>query len=225
MDCCKVLVTKGVVLILILLIIASLSSCSSLNALNDIDANPENAVRGDPDNPIKAKQFLENVLSFPEGREVKAYNRRAYSPDNKKNLFLSHSFFVYSKNGEIEHTLVFTATPKGSLRDGNWMLDAQSDVDSYKLFLESDNPWELEEYKGPHDGSTLNLIATTEKILKRLDKEYVFFGPASVRDLPWYHLLWLSATPPPVFTLASILLMSIHADNCTSAVEETIVWN
>jgi len=201
------------------------TGCSSMKALKDVNENPINIVRGNPENPELVKEYLENVLASPEGREVKAFNRKPYSPDNKKTLFMHHSFYVFFKDGKFEHTLVFTATPKGSEQKGNWMLDAESDVNSYKMSLTGANPWELEEYKNPKGKSNLNLQETAKSILKRLEKEYTFFGPASVRDLPWYHFLWLTVTPPPVLTLGSILLFSIHHDNCNSAVLETMVWN
>jgi hypothetical protein len=60
-------------------------------------------------------------------------------------------------------------------------------VDSYNLFISSDNPWEVEEYKGPHGETTLNLSQTIQKVLDRVDKGYTFFGAAIVRDLAWYH--------------------------------------
>ncbi|MFA7107843.1 MAG: hypothetical protein WC162_01730 [Sphaerochaetaceae bacterium] len=196
-----------------------------MKALKDVNENPINIVRGNPENPAMVKEYLENVLAFPEGREVKAFNRKPYSPENKKTLFMHHSFYVFLKDGKIEHSLVFTATPKGSEQKGNWMLDAESDIDSYKMFINSNNPWQVEEYQTSKYGSRLNLEGTTKNILKRLEKEYSFFGPASVRDLPWYHFLWLTVTPPPILTLGSILIVSIHKDNCNSAVLETMVWD
>lgn len=221
----KILSSKFTLNLLIIIVFVFLISCTSMEALNDIDNNPDNIARGNPENPIMVKDYLENVLAFPEGREVKAYNRRAYSIDNKKTLFTSHSFYAFLKDGELEHTLVFTATPKGSERSGSWMLDAKSDIDSYSLFINSDNPWEMEKYINPKNELGLNLQLTVEKILKRLDKDFTFFGPSSVRNLPWYHLLWLSMAPPPILTLASVLLGSIHSDNCISAIVETMVWD
>ncbi len=221
----KVRIAKMVLFALLILLSLNLSGCTSMTAIKDINENPDNIARGNPENPIMVKEYLEDVLAFPQGREVKAYNRRAYSVDNKKTLFTSHSFYVFSKDGEVEHTLVFTATPKGSERNGSWMLDAQSDRDSYDLYLNSDNPWELEEYVNPKSKSGLHLVNTTQSILTRLEKDYSFFGPSSIRNLPWYHLLWLSAAPPPILTLSSVLLVSIHKDNCLSAIIETMVWD
>ena len=221
----KLLQFKFVVCISLVLFSVFLTGCTSMKAVNDINENPDNIARGNPDNPSIVKEYLETALAFPEGREVKAFNRRAYSPDNKKTLFTYHSFYVFLKDNELEHTLVYTATPKGSERNGNWMLDAQSDVDCYDLYLHADNPWEVVEYKNPKSDLGLNYLQTTQSILTRLEKDYSFFGPASVRNLPWYHLLWMSLAPPPILTLGSVLIVSIHKDNCNSALLETMVWD
>ncbi|MDR1950184.1 MAG: hypothetical protein LBQ38_12395 [Spirochaetaceae bacterium] len=224
---------KQLSFILMTTLFASFIGCASMNAYKNLNETAENTARGDANNPIKAKEYLQSVLSSPAGRQVKAYHRRAYSSDNKKTLFAVHSFYVFSKDGETEHTLVYTATPKGSELNGCWMLDAYTDVESYGLFLESqENPWEVEEYQNPArrgvadrsvNQSDLNLLQTTQNILDRLDKGYTFFGPAHIRNLPWYHLVWLALTPPPILALTPILLMR-HTDNCNSAVLETMVW-
>lgn len=211
--------------ITIILIFVSLTGCTSMKAVKDINENPDNIARGNPDNPIIVKEYLESVLDSPLEREIQAYTRRAYSIDNKKTLFTYHSFYVFLLDDELEHTLVFTATPKGSERNGNWMLDAQSDVDSYNLFKHANNPWELEIYTNPKGESGLHFQQTVESILARLEKDYSFFGPASIRNLPWYHLLWLAAAPPPILTLGSVLVVGIHKDNCNSAIIETMVWD
>jgi hypothetical protein len=213
-------------LILIAAVFASFGGCASINAYKDLNGTAENSARGDPNNPVRAKEYLQNVLYFPDGREVKAYERRAYSAENKKTLFLAHDFYVFLKDGKTEHTLVFTATPKKSELDGCWMLDAATDVDSYNLFLDpsSGNPWEVAEFRGPHGELGLNLLRTTQNILDRLDKGYTFYGPASVRNLPWYHHLWMALVPPPVLVWAPVLLFGIRTDNCTSAVLETMAW-
>jgi hypothetical protein len=134
-----------------------------------------------------------------------------------------HSFYVFFKDGIKEHTLVFTATPKGSELNGCWMFDADSDVVSYDLSLGPDNPWEVEAYKGKNGETSLDLIQTTEKILERLDKGYTFFGASHIRDMPWYHHLWIALVPPPLVVWAPVMLIR-NTDNCVSAVVETMVW-
>lgn len=208
----------------IVLFMGTLINCASMGANKKLNRAPEDVARGDPINNTLVKEYLETVLLSPEAREVKVYSRRAFSPANKKNMFLFHMFYVYFRGGEMEHTLVFTKTPKGSEYNGSWMLDAPTDVESYKLFSESaENPWEVEEYQGRKGETILDLIQTTNKILERQKKGYTFSGPASIRDLPWYHLLWTSLVPPP-FSPEIIMLLTIRRDNCTSAVLETMVW-
>lgn len=209
---------------LLLLFILSNSACVSMNALKDINTNPENASRGDPLNTGRAKIFLEEVLVTPDLYEVKAFHRRAYSPENKKTMFRYHSFYVFLKENKLEHTLVFSASPKNSKIKGSWILDAQTDIDSYYLYLESDNPWELEEYVSKKHQVKLDLIGTTKSVLKRIDKEYSFSGVASVRNYPFYHMLWISLAPPPILSVVFALIFTRKSDNCNSAILETLVW-
>ena len=202
------------------------TSCASIQANKDLNELDENIARGDPENGAKVKTYLQGVIADPAGRMVKAYHRRAYSPKNKKNMFMVHSFYVYFKDGKAEHTLVFTATPKNSPLKGTWMLDAASDTISYNSFLDSpENPWEVAVYENPKGGGTdFDLLQTTQNILSRMDKDYKFFGAAHVRNLAWYHQVWMMMVPPPVITYAPLLFISIKKDSCTSAVTETMVW-
>jgi hypothetical protein len=200
------------------------AGCSSIQANKDLNTTPDNIARGDPGNSARVKEYLLGVLNSPESYEVRAFNRKAYSVDTKKSLFLYHSFYVYYKNGKMEHTLVFTATPKGSEQNGSWMFDAITDADSYSGYISSDNPWEVEEYRGPRGETALDTARTTENILNRLDKVYRFFGASHVTNMPWYHQLWMFLVPPPVVAYTPLLVASIHADSCNSAVLETMVW-
>ncbi|GHT77581.1 hypothetical protein FACS1894130_02350 [Spirochaetia bacterium] len=212
--------------IAIIVLLLLFTGCASTQAYKDLNELEENAARGDPDNPIIVKEYLQSVLSSPDGRQVKAYERRAYSTETKKNIFVVHSYYVFFKNAEMEHTLVFTATPKNSELNGSWMLDAKTDIDSYNLFLDphSGNPWEVLEYRGPNGELNLNFLQTTQSILNRLDKGYTFFGPANVRNLSWYHHVWMALVPPPILVWAPMLIFGVHTDSCTSAVVETLVW-
>ncbi|QEN09769.1 hypothetical protein EXM22_17925 [Oceanispirochaeta crateris] len=196
------------------------SSCTSTKI---IDSNPINKPRGDSSNPIKVKTFLEDVLLYPEGREIKAYGRKAFSVGNRKTIFVYHNFYVFIKDGRLEHTLVYTATPKESELDGTWMLDASSDIESYELYLNSDNPWELQEYLGPK-GQGVSLLETSHNILDRLSQGYKFAGTAGLRHMAWYHHFWMFLVPPPIIAYTAAMIASMGRDNCISAVNETIVW-
>jgi hypothetical protein len=209
---------------LVLLIALSFFGCASVQANRDLNEDPGNIARGDPNNSQKVKEYLLEILDSPEGYSVKAYSRRAYSVNTRKTMFVFHSFYVFFNKDTMEHTLVFTATPRGSEQKGSWMLDANTDVESYHDFVYSDNPWELVEYQGPDGETSLDVSLTAQKILDRMDERYTFFGGAIVRDLPWYHQVWMFLVPPPVLTYAPLLFMSIHTDNCSTAVLDTMVW-
>jgi hypothetical protein len=116
-------------------LVCCLSGCASIKAVDDLNTTPDNILRGDPNNDVRVKIYLQNILASPEGYEVKAYNRKPYSVETKKTLFMIHYYYVFFNNGEMEHTLVFTATPKGSALNGTWMLDALTDLDSCRRGL------------------------------------------------------------------------------------------
>jgi hypothetical protein len=215
---------KRTVFLWTVVLICGLSGCASMKAVEELNTSPDNILRGDPLNSVRAEEYLKSILVSPEGYEVKAYNRKPYSVDTKKTLFMIHYYYVFFKDGKMEHTLVFTATPKGSARDGTWMLDALTDVESYTAFINSDNPWEVEECRGKHGETALELTGTVEKILERQMKGYKFFGASIVRDLAWYHQIWMFLVPPPVITYAPLLIATIKRDSCASSVIETMVW-
>ncbi|GHT58802.1 hypothetical protein FACS1894109_13610 [Spirochaetia bacterium] len=209
--------------IIIIVLSLPITGCASTQAYKDLNELEENRARGDPTNPVKVKEYLQTILDSPEGYEVKAYERRAYAPTNKKTIWIVHSFYGFFKDGKLEHTLVFTATPKGSELNGSWMLDAETDVASYNL-ITAGNPWEVIDYSTKLGYKALHTEKTIENILKRLDEKRRFFGASSARDLAWYHQIWMWLVPPPILTYGPLLLLSINADNCTSAVLETMIW-
>jgi len=84
-----------------LLLAGCFVSCASTKAVKDLNGgDPDNAARGNPLNTAKAREYLLSVLAEPEGREVKAYERRAYSPRTKKNLFVRHGFLCLPEKRE-----------------------------------------------------------------------------------------------------------------------------
>jgi hypothetical protein len=212
-------------ILILLLLAASLVSCASVEAHRKLNSDdPDEIARGNPQNTANARAYLVSILAEPEGREVKAYERRAYAATNPKSLFVRHGFYVFFNEGKAEHTLVFTGTPSGSEYGGAWMLDARTDLDSYADFAAGGNSWELTEYRS-RKGRGLDLQATVEKIIARIDERRNFFGGAHVRDLPWYHHLWMAlAVPPPILAYAPFMFMSIGKDSCLSAVLETMVF-
>jgi len=210
--------------LLIIIMTFILIGCASIKANKDLNEKPENLKRGNPDNTRIVREYLQMVLTKPGEYEIKAYKRKAYSDKTKKNMFMFHCFYVFFYNGNMEHTLVFSATPKGSILKGCWMFDAGTDLDSYNLYINSDNSWGVEEIQGANGEKSLDTERTSQKIIERIDKNYKFFAGAIVKILPWYHQVWMFLVPPPMITYTPLLLMSINKDNCSTAVIETMVW-
>jgi len=220
----KIKKSTGLILFIILISLTALGCSSVSKAREELNTTPDNLLRGDPQNTERVREYLQDVLTSPEGYEVRAFSRKPFSVNNKKGFFMVHYYYVYYKDGLMEHTLVFTDTPKGSERKGSWMLDALSDVESYEAYeLLPDNPWQVELCKGPK-GQNLDTIRTTQNILKRLERNFKFFGGAVVRDKAWYHQIWMFMVPPPILGYGPLLIMGIHKDNCASAVLETMAW-
>ena len=141
-------------------------------------------------------------------------------------MFFYHTYYVFFKDGRLEHTLVFTGTPRGTGHDGNWMLDTNADIQSYVLYVYDDNPWEMKEIEGPEGQKSINLLKTTQNIVTRLDKNYTFSNFAGMRELAWYHHIWITfGFMPPIVGYPAVMLSTIGKDNCISSVAETIEWN
>jgi len=193
-------------------------------ANEELNSSPQELQRGDPLNTSRVQEYLQSVLASPDRYDVKAYNRKAFSTDTRKTILMVHHFYVYYKDGEMEHTLVYTGTPRGSERNGTWMLDAYSDVGSYNLYKFSDNPWKVEELI--NGKKKISVIKTTQNILNRIEMNYEFYGGSHMRNLAWYHQIWMYLVPfqVPIKSYRKLLSYSKNKDSCTSAVLETIAW-
>ena len=193
-------------------------------ANEELNTSPQELQRGDPLNTSRVQEYLQNVLASPDRYVVKAYDRKAFSIETRKTILMLHNFYVYYKDGEMEHTLVFTGTPRGSERNGTWMLDAHSDVESYNLYRFSDNPWEVAELK--NGKKKINVVKTTQNVLDRIEMNYEFYAGSHLRNLAWYHQLWMYLVPfqVPIKSYRELLSYTENKDNCTSAILETIVW-
>jgi hypothetical protein len=95
------------------LFVGLFAGCASIQANKDLNTTPDNRARGDPSNSIKVKEYLRHILDSPEGYEVKAYSRKPYSVNTKKTLFMTHSFYVFSKMGTWNTRLFLQRRLKG----------------------------------------------------------------------------------------------------------------
>ena len=72
----------------------------------------------------------------------------------------------------------------------------------------------------------INVIKTTQNILNRIEMNYEFYGGSHIRNLAWYHQIWMYLVPfqVPIKSYSELLSYSKNKDSCTSAVLETIAW-
>ncbi|MDR1210909.1 MAG: hypothetical protein LBK40_01625, partial [Spirochaetaceae bacterium] len=54
---------------------------------------------------------------------------------------------MITENENVYHTLSFYGTSMGFSSEGAWMLDGDSDRDSYTRYIEGSNTWDVREIK------------------------------------------------------------------------------
>ena len=120
----------GIVLLAVLLI----CSCSSI---------PTNTNMKVINDQLELIAFLEDIVNSQENFSVKSFARKTFSHRIKQTKLLTHSFYkIDLSNGEY-YTLSFSGQdPQFRLyTDGIWILNKESDMSSYKLFIGGNNIW------------------------------------------------------------------------------------
>lgn len=121
-----------------------MQACSSLQAgiyLSSIDHLNEQEIL---ENEKKVISFLEDILTAPDNYTIKAYVRTGVAFQIKRTKLITHSFYVISYTHEY-HTLSFYGTKIAFYSEGAWIMDSDSDLLSYKLFLDGQNKWDAKE--------------------------------------------------------------------------------
>jgi hypothetical protein len=181
--------------LLLLLTIILFCSCSSLQAgfyLVFIDTSDgETILQKEPD----VKNFLESVIDSPEDYSMKVFLRTGIYYQIKRTDLLTHSYYVFISDDGEYHTLSYYGTKMSFNSKGAWALDADSDFNSYILYLREDNKWDVEEV---FSGWDINVKQTVENIIDRMES-----------DITYYYRAHLSNKQ--------------NADNCNTALYKTIV--
>jgi hypothetical protein len=133
-------------LAVLLLVIPIFYSCSSIQAglyliLID-DDNGEAILQNEPNVRI----FLENIINSHENYYIKVFSRTGVSFQFKRTNLLTHSYYLINcvEKGEYS-TLSFSGTNFSFHSKGAWALNADSDINSYKMYLEDNNKWDVKE--------------------------------------------------------------------------------
>jgi hypothetical protein len=144
-------------------------------------------------NEIKVKTILQEILIKPENYSIKAHERTGISFQFKRTELFVHSFYVIAdKNGEY-HTLSFYGTKIAFYSEGAWILDGDSDMTAYIMFLNEDNQWDVVVKE-----KEIDLLETIGKIIKKIESNVTYYYKDHIKD-------------------------KTNMDNCNTALYETLV--
>jgi hypothetical protein len=168
-------------------------SCSSLEAgiyLSSVDnLNGEDILK----NETKVKMMLQEILLRPEYYDLKAYERTGISFQVKRTDLLIHSFYVITDVADEYHTLSFYGTKIAFYSEGAWILDGDSDMTAYDMFLNDNNQWDVIEIKKDIDFSE-----TIRNILRKIESNITYYYKDHINNRP-------------------------NMDNCNTALYESLV--
>jgi len=127
------------------LLLVLTSSCSNIPAymyiepIQDLYSNENNKI----DNQSDLVVFLENIINSGEIISIEAYGRRTLSHRIKQTKILTHSFYLINSNDGRYYTLSFSGANISFYSDGYWVLNKETDISSYRLFIEGNNIWDV----------------------------------------------------------------------------------
>jgi len=128
-----------------LLLLVLTSSCSNIPAymyiepIQDLHSNENNKI----DNQSDLVVFLENIINSGEIISIEAYGRKAFSPRFKQTSIFTHSFYLINLCDGRYYTLSFSGTSFSFYSGGYWVLNKETDISSYRLFIEGNNIWDV----------------------------------------------------------------------------------
>jgi hypothetical protein len=153
--------------------------------------NGKTVLQHEPD----VKIMLENITESFGDYTLKAFSRTGVNFQIKRTKLLTHSYYlIISNNGEY-HTLSFYGTKMAFHSEGAWAYDADSDISSYKMYLEGDNKWDVIEL---FSEERINITETLKNIINKIDSDITYYYNDHIINRP-------------------------NADNCNTALYETIV--
>ncbi|MDR1148195.1 MAG: hypothetical protein LBK66_06135 [Spirochaetaceae bacterium] len=154
--------------------------------------NGERILKNEP----SVKIILENIIDSFEYYTLKAFSRTGVNFQIKRTKLMTHSYYVIicNNNGEY-HTLSFYGTKMAFYSEGAWAYDADSDISSYRSYLEGNNEWDVVEM---FQGETINTRETLRNIVNKINSGITYYYNDHIINKP-------------------------GVDNCNTALYETIV--
>jgi hypothetical protein len=124
------------------------------------------------ENEAQVEQYLLAVLRDAGAYTVKAYERTGVSFQIKRTAVYTHAFYVIAADGTEYHTLSFYGTKIAFYSEGAWILDADSDMASYKSFIEGANTWDVAEIV---IGRGIDAEQTAANILAKIGSDVAYY--------------------------------------------------
>jgi len=183
------------ILAILLLVIPLFCSCSSIQAglyLIFIDHNNgETLLQNEPN----VRVFLENIINSYENYSINVFSRTGVGFQFKRTKLLTHSYYLIKCIDGKYNTLSFSGTKFAFYSKGAWVLDADSDINSYRMHLEGNNKWDVEEI---FTESNIDVRKTLTNIINKMDSGITYYYRNHLKNKP-------------------------NMDNCNTALYETIV--
>jgi hypothetical protein len=180
----------GIMILNIFLIFASCSSIQNGFYSFFIDSDGASLVENEP----KIKMFLENIVDSYEQYSVKVYERTAIKFGIKRTKLLTHSYYLIINGEEEYHTLSFYGTRMNFYSEGVWALDTETDMESYKKYLEGNNKYDVIEI---FTEDAIDVKRTIRNIIDRMNSNITYYYNDHIKN-------------------------RIDMDNCNTALYETI---
>jgi len=146
-------------------------------------------------NEPNVRSYLEGVLATPENYRMEVYKRTGISSQLKRTKLLEHSFYVITDRNGAYHTISFYGTAIAFISQGTWAMDADSDLNSYNMYLDNKNKWDVTKVITEE----INVEATVKNIIRKLDMHVTFYYRDHLNKRP-------------------------NMNNCNTALRETIVF-
>ena len=182
-------------LVMVVFAVIFISSCSSLQAgmyLLSIDNLDGETIKK---NESLVKKYLEAMLDNPELYTMKVFERNGIHYQFKRTRLMYHSFYVILDEAGDFHTLSFYGTKIAFYSDGSWVMDGDSDKQSYVSYREEENRWDVVEVP---INNGINVQETVKKIIHKMESNIAYYYRDHLKDKPGF-------------------------DNCTTALYETLV--
>ena len=190
-----------IVLIIMSLITLSFNSCSSVQAgiyLVSIDSlNGETILQ----NQSNVRVFLADTIPSYEHYSMKVFERTGISFQFKRTKLVTHSFYMLISDSGEYYTLSFYGTKIAFYSKGAWVLNADSDVESYEQYAIGKNRWDVREI---FLDNTIDVKGTLTNIINKMDNDID-------KDKTFYYRDHIKKKP--------------NMNNCNTALYETIVFD